>query len=122
MDTTTGYFWDPNDTDNQVFGELTVSETGDQFDIKLFGMIRCVEEPMWRINYHPAIPVIQGYTSSKDCLSLFSLRVEHYENISHDTDPKSLNRKSTIIRLRCESYIVSDNYFFLGNEHFHVLI
>jgi hypothetical protein len=118
MDTKTGYFWDPNDPENKVFGELTISEASDLFELKLYGMVKCLEGPMWKINYHPPIHVIQGYNTSKECLSLFNLRVEHYENISYDSDPKALSRKSTTIRLRFESYIQSDNHFFLGNEHF----
>ncbi|MES2375382.1 MAG: hypothetical protein V4553_02325 [Bacteroidota bacterium] len=119
MKTITGYFWDPKYPDNKVFGELVVSESRDLFELKLYGMIKCVEPAAWQINYHPAIPVIQGFTTSKECLSLFSLRVEHLENLSHDTDINTLSHKSTTIRLRCESYILSDNHFFVGNEGFH---
>jgi hypothetical protein len=119
MEIITGYFWDPTDPDQKVFGEMAVSKSGDQFDLKLYGMVKCLEGPMWHINYHPAIPVIQGFSTSKECLSLFNLRVEHYENLSHDTDPKALSRKSTTIRLHFESYILSANHFFLGNEQFH---
>jgi hypothetical protein len=115
----TGYFWDPKDENNKVFGKLTISEKNDQFDLKLYGMITCVEIPMLQINYHSPISVIQGYTTSKECLSLFNLRFEHYENLSLGTDPKALNRKSTTVLLRIESYILSSNHFFLGNESFH---
>ncbi|MBE9585708.1 hypothetical protein IM792_14725 [Mucilaginibacter sp. JRF] len=118
MEIITGYFWDPSQPDSQVFGELTINVSKDQIKLKLHGMIACLELPMWQINYHQAIAVIQGYTTSRECLSLFQLRVEHYENLSHDSDPKSLNRKSTTIRLHCERYIISANHFFLGNERF----
>ncbi|SDH49860.1 HEPN domain-containing protein [Mucilaginibacter gossypii] len=118
MELTTGYFWDPIEKDVKVFGEMTVNESGDRFDLKLYGMVKCLEGAMWHINYHEAIAVLHGFTTSKECLSLFNLRVEHYENLSHETDPHALSRKSTVITMRFESYILSSNHFFLGNEEF----
>ena len=118
METITGYFWDPADNDSKVFGELLISEKNDYFELKLYGLITCVETPMWKINYHPAIPVVQGYTTTNECLSIFNLRVEHYQNLRHETDPKAFSRKSTTVLLRCENYILSSSDFFLGNEHF----
>lgn len=114
----TGYFWDPDDADNKIFGQLTINPANDRYELKLNGLIKCVEGPLYHINYHEAIAVVHGYTSANDFISLFELRAEDYQNLRSASRSDDLARKSTLVTLRCKSYVLSSYQCFLPDATF----